>query len=556
MKKINNLSIKLKLLATILIVTLVPLMTAGYIAFQISYNAIYNETKHDLEYIAHLEGHILSRHTSDKNISPQENEGILQELAEIKKTFYEQNGMSGYGYIIDETGKMMYHPNEKTVGSDISKEAFIQTILSKKSGYVEYEWEGKMKVAAFQELPNGWIYATSTYLDELLEVVNPIKKYVFITSILGSILAIGVGAFIVSKITKPIMSVVAAMKNAESGDLTRQVPIYSEDEVGQISIMYNKMMNRLKTILISIHDASQQVAASSQQLTASADENTRASEQIATAAEEISKGSQEQVEKVASVVQSIHTISTAINDTAQNVAKVNEDSNIATQYSIEGVQNLNKVVEEMNDITKKVRNTEKVIRELGKQSASIMGIITTIRDISEQTNLLALNAAIEAARAGEQGKSFAVVAGEVRKLAEQSGKSAQDIASLITMINDEIIQATKMMEESSQAVSEGEEVVLSASESFKKIEKAVHDVSIEMRSLKKSIDEIQANSQVIVNSSDVISNLAEIAAGDTEEVAAAAEEQMATMQEINASSHMLAKMAEKLQSEVNQFKLK
>lgn len=556
MKRINNMSIKFKLLATILVVTLFPLMIAGFLAFKISYNAMYEETKHDLKYIVELENNIISHYTEDADITQEEATIIKKALGEIKKKFYESNGQEGYSYIIDAKGKMLYHPDEQMVGQDMAADQFIQDILAKKKGYIEYDWNGKTKIAAFEELPNGWIYTSSAYLDDLMSNVNPIKRSVLILSILGSLLALAVGAFIVSKITKPLMNVVKAMEVAENGDLTKQVPVYSQDEVGQISIMYNKMMDRLKTVLISIHDASQQVAASSEQLTASADENTRASEQIASAAQEISQGSQEQVDKVSNVVASIHSISESIEKTAENVKKVNQDSETANSYSVEGVENLNQVVEEMNDIVEKVRKTEIVIRELGKQSVSIMGIITTIRDISEQTNLLALNAAIEAARAGEQGKSFAVVAGEVRKLAEQSGRSAQDIAGLIMMINEEIKQASEMMEESSQAVSDGEKVVLSASESFKKIEVAVNDVSNEMNSLKDSILNIQNDTRSIVQHSDVISTLAEVAAADTEEVAAAAEEQMATMEEINSASHVLTNMAEKLQSQVNHFTLK
>ncbi len=556
MKKLGGVSIRIKLLGTILAVTLFPLMIAGFLAFKISYNAIYNETKHNLVYIVGLEKNVLSPYLADDNITPQEDESIKKELKNLKEELYESNGQAGYGYILDKDGTILYHPNPESVGKSLNDEAFAQEMIAKKKGYIEYEWEGKTKIAVFEQLPNGWIYASSIYLDEMMGMVNPIKKYVFIISIIGSIMALAVGAFIVSRITRPLLNVVAAMEKAENGDLTKQVPVYSKDEIGQISIMYNQMMNRLKSILLSIQDASQQVASSSEELTASADENTRASEQIARAAGEISRSSQEQVEKVSSVVASIHSISHSIEQTAENVNKVNEDSLIANNYSKEGVHNLHKVVEEMNDIVGKVRQTEKVIRELGKRSVSIMGIITTIRDISEQTNLLALNAAIEAARAGEQGRSFAVVADEVRKLAEQSGKSAQDIATLILTINDEIKKATAMMEESSQAVSDGEAVVMSAGESFKKIENAVNDVSNEMNSLKEAIIDIQGNARLIVGHSDVISNLAEVTAGDTEEAAAAAEEQMATMEEINAASHVLANMAETLQSEVNHFTLK
>ncbi|UII57848.1 methyl-accepting chemotaxis protein [Cytobacillus spongiae] len=551
-----NLSIKLKLLVTILIVTLLPLMTAGYFSYESSYKGVYGVTKQDLNYIVHLETEVLGEATSNMEISSEDDQNIKEALLDLKTEYFEKNEMEGYGYILDEKGVILYHPDQTVIGDNLSDQSFAQKILNEESGYIEYDWKGETKVAAFDKLPNGWSFAVSSYLDDMMKPVEPIKQEVLIISIIGSIVAMMVGGFIITQITKPIKSVVAAMEKAESGDLTVEVPVYFEDEIGQISVMYNKMMGKLKSILISIHEASEQVAASSQQLTAAAEENSKASEQISSAAEEISRGSQEQVDSVAQVVSSIHTISHSIDLTATNVKKVNEDSRIADQFAKEGVENLNKVVFEMNDITKKVSNTEHVIRELGQQSAAIMGIITIIRDISEQTNLLALNAAIEAARAGEQGKSFAVVAGEVRKLAEQSGKSANEIAELIVTINDEIKQATVMMEESSKAVSEGETVVQEASGSFVKIKDAVLDVHLEMEVLAEAIVDIKENASVIVGNADSISRLAEVAAGDTEEVAAAAEEQNASMQEINSSSHMLAQMAEYLQSQVSHFKVK
>lgn len=553
MSGIKNLSIKIKLLVTILILTLVPLMTAGFLNYQSSYQGIYNVTKQDLSYIIHLKSQQLSKYTADGEITAEEDKNIKQLLQDLRESYYEKHGADGYGYIVDEKGMTRYHPN--AVGTDLSSYEFMQDILSKDTGYIEYDWEGRMKVASFEKLPNGWSFAVSSYLEDMMKPVEPIKKRMFVISLIGSLIAIIVGAFIISQITKPIKSVVSAMKKAEEGDLTVQVPIYSHDEVGQISVMYNSMMGTLKEILEKVQEASEQVASSSEQLTASANENTRASEQIATAAEEISRGSQDQVGRVNEVVLSIHDISDSITNTASNVLKVREDAKTANHYAKDGAENLNSVINEMNDIAQKVMKTESVIRKLGSQSESIIGIITTITNISEQTNLLALNAAIEAARAGEQGKSFAVVAGEVRKLAEQSRSAADEIADLITTINGEIKEAITMMEDSTKAVSEGEKVVKVAGQSFSKIESSVDDVSSEMESLSNAIETIKTSAAVIVSHSDEISKLAEIASGDTGEVAAASEEQMATMEEINSASHILAEMADQLQGQVNRFKL-
>ena len=554
MKSIKDVSIKIKLLVTILIVTLIPLMVAGYLNYQSSYKGIYDVTKKDLNYITQLKRDQLAELTKDRQIIAEEDRVIKKLIKDVNEQYYKENGMDGYGYIIDQNGTLIYHPND--AGKNIYEYEFVKRMIAKRNGYIEYDWENRKKVASFQELPNGWIFAVSSYLEDMMKPVEPIKKRMFIISLLGSVLAIIVGIFIILQITKPIKSVVDGMKKAENGDLTVEVPIYSKDEIGQISIMYNRMMNTLKGILAKVHEASEQVASSSEQLTASANENTKASEQIATSAEEISRGSQNQVERVSEVSHSIHDISSSIDRVVGHVEKVKNDSNSANRYAKEGVKNLHSVISEMDDISHKVKKTETVIRQLGDQSESIMGIITTITDISEQTNLLALNAAIEAARAGEQGKSFAVVAEEVRKLAEQTRNSADEITHLIMTIRDEIKEAIVMMEESSTAVKEGEQVVQVTGQSFSKIETSVDDVTDELESLSEAIHSVNNNVSTIVSHSNEISKLAEVAASDTEEVAAASEEQMATMEEINSSSHILAEMADQLQSQVNRFKVK
>ncbi|OEH94568.1 hypothetical protein BFG57_07475 [Bacillus solimangrovi] len=551
----KDISIKVKLLITILILTLVPLMTSGYLSHQMTESGIYKLSKQDLNYIVSLKADQLSHYNQDKDLTNEEQQKIKEHLDDMVEQYYKPQGSSGYGYIVDSQGTMLFHPNPELIGSSLADYEFMKTMMVEKTGYIEYEWEGKMKVAAYKGLANGNIFAASTYLEEMMLPAQAIKNEIFLISIIGSLLALFVGVFIINQITKPINSVVSAMKKAEDGDLTVEVPIYSNDEVGKISVMYNSMIQRLKGILYEIHEASHQVAASSEELTASANENTRASEQIAMAAEEISRSSRDQVERVSAVVHSIHDISDSISLTTKNVNKVKIDSETASKYAQQGSVSLKEVVGEMSEITEKVKKTETVIRQLGSQSKSIMGIITTISDISEQTNLLALNAAIEAARAGEQGKSFAVVAEEVRRLAEQSRISALEITELITTIHGEIHEATEMMEQSSKAVSDGGTVVSSAGESFARIESSICNVNEEMESLDNSIKRINNDAVSIVENSDEISNLAEVSSGDTEEVAAASEEQMATMEEINSASQVLANMADQLQEQVNQFKV-
>lgn len=550
----KGLSIKIKLLLTILAVTLAPLMVAGYFSYQSSYEGIYELTKKDLNYIVGLEQKLIDLEL--KNTTGSEQMDRIQEhVNNIDEEYFKSSEMDGYGFITTEEGVIVLHPDETLVGTSLADYSFMQEIINTKNGYIEYEFRGKEKVAAFKQLSNGNIFAVSNYLHDMMKPVEPIKRETFLISLFGSLVALMVGVFIVTQIIKPMKSVMFAMRKASEGDLTSEVPVKSGDEIGQMSEMFNKMIVKLKDILSNIQDASQQVAASSQELTASANESSKASEQTALAADDISRGSRKQVEQVADVVTSIHSISNAITHTANRVTIVKKDSDLANEHAITGAENIDEVIKEMNNITRKVRETEQVIFTLGDQSKSILGIITTITNISEQTNLLALNAAIEAARAGENGQSFAVVAGEVRKLAVQSRVAAEEITNLIHTINEEINNATVLMQESSKEVEQGEVVAKEAGKSFTDIKLSVNNVHQEMDELKGEIDEINEHSKQIVSYADEISKLAEQAAGDTEGVAAAAEEQLATMEEINAASQTLSEMADQLEEEITQFKV-
>ncbi|MCI1693757.1 methyl-accepting chemotaxis protein [Aneurinibacillus aneurinilyticus] len=554
-QKINNMSIKLKLTATILLITLIPLMASGFLSYHSAYDSVYDMTVQDLKYMTKVKAEEIAAYTKDGHVDAAMSEKIKALVDDVETSYYKANGLSGYAYIIDDQGKVLYHPDPQMIGTSLANESFAQEILKEKTGYITYPWKGEEKVASFSQLPNGWELVIGSYLKDMMKPLLFIRNQMFVISLVSSLLAIVIGYVIVHMLTKPMKELVQAMEKAEAGDVTVQVTPGSKDEVGQLTHMFNEMIREFRNMLRQVHEVSEQVAASSEQLTASANESTRASEQISEASQEIASGSEGQMESVRATTEALHEMSGNIQSIADKIQAVKHDSSTVVKYAHTGESSLKKVIWEMNDISEKVSNTEVQIRELGNRSEAIKGIIGTIHEISEQTNLLALNAAIEAARAGEQGKSFAVVAQEIRKLAEQSGKSAREIAMLISDIHAKIGTAVTSMGESSKAVSEGRSVVEEAGQSFSSILKAIADLNKQIELVTASSKTISEGTEHIVRQGDEISRLASIAAADTQEVAAASEEQTATMEEINAASEMLAKMAEELQAHVSRFKI-
>ncbi|RXT09141.1 methyl-accepting chemotaxis protein [Ammoniphilus sp. CFH 90114] len=540
-----------KLISTVLIITLIPVLAVGYLTYVNAYQAVYQLTVEDLKYMTHIKaqeinGSLVTSSSLDK---------VEPIVHEVQERYYQPQGMKGYAYLVDAEGKILIHPDPQTRGQNLSQEKFMQQILKEKVGYVEYDWQGETKVAAFQSLSNGHTIVIGSYLKDLMTPVTKIKRNLQIISVLGAVLALAVGFVVVQQIVRPMSQLVQAMKKAEEGDLTVQVKPKCKDEIGALSEMFNRMMGHFRTMLREVHEVSEQVAASSEELTASAHESAKATEQIAVASQEIARGSESQVDSVQSTIGKINSMNHKVKRITENVLKVNRDSEVATQHAHVGEANLKQVVEQMVSISEKVKRTEQVIRELGEQSSVISGIVNTIHEISQQTNLLSLNAAIEAARAGEHGRGFAVVAQEVRKLAEQSKVSAEEISSLLSHINYEIIQAVGSMGESSLAVGKGKEVVEEATRSFGQIIHAIDDVKLQIEEVTHHAEDIAMGSEDVVTAGELIAQLAEVASADTEEMAAASEQQTATMQEINTASDMLAQMAQQLQEQVNRFKI-
>jgi methyl-accepting chemotaxis protein len=289
--------------------------------------------------------------------------------------------------------------------------------------------------------------------------------------------------FIARSMTNPIKLSIDFAKGISSGDLTRTLDIRQKDEVGELAGALNQMASDLRQMIRKIADTLQTLTSSStglsdiaeQMNTGAADQSGRA-HQVATASEQMSQ---------------------TVVDAARNASAIADSVTETTRIAKEGEEIVTRSVEEVQQIATTVGESAVLLKSLGDRSKQISAIINVIDDIADQTNLLALNAAIEAARAGEQGRGFAVVADEVRKLAERTAKSTSEIAHMIKNIQDEVDHAILTMEDATGKVDIGAQLTSLAGSAFSSIAGRVDDLNSKVQQIASATEEMASTSEEI-----------------------------------------------------------
>ena len=356
------------------------------------------------------------------------------------------------------------------------------------------------------------------------------------------------------EITKPLEHMMLLCQRLRDGDY-RITPrtVNRGDEFGQMADVLAAMRDALNKLMHHVGSSTEQIASSSEELTASSMQSAQAATQVAQSVVDAANAVEEQQGATDSSTKSIEKISSSVERIRTEADKVAKDSADASQQAAAGNTEVDKSVQQIQDVEHTVIASADLVEKLGERSKEIGTIVDTIAGIAGQTNLLALNAAIEAARAGEAGRGFAVVAEEVRKLAEQSQTAAQQIAELIGGIQKDTAGAVDSMHQGRSAVAAGAQSVEGLREVFARIHDLVNGVSNQVEVMTKAIDVVTGDTENVTQNVMTIDGHGKKVAEEMQSVSAATEEQSASAEEIATASDAIAKLAQEMQLSLRKF---
>lgn len=382
-----------------------------------------------------------------------------------------------------------------------------------------------------------------------------ITKMLIGATLLAILLGLAISLVISRLISKPVLMVSQTMRQLANGDFSvAELKVKNRDEIKDLVTSMNQMVRDLRSILSKVSESSEYIAASTEQLLASSEQSTAAAGQVAEISQKNATGAEQQLHSF----EQAHTRIAEISDEVDQISESSEDmlkaALNAANNTQKGAELIQHVVKQMQDIHSSTEDTTQMIRSLEEHAQSISAITSLITGIAEQTNLLALNASIEAARAGEHGKGFAVVAEEVRKLAEESRRSADQVIEMVRLIQEGTDQAVGSMDRGNQLVTDGLFQSNQTKYAFTEIQSSMDHVSKRVNEVSASVEEIKQSSHQVAVQIDQVRQISEEGLQLSQESSAASEEQLATTEEMTTSVQNLASLAEEMQQQISRFK--
>ncbi len=474
---------------------------------------------------------------------------------------------TGYAYLVNKDYDYLVHPtfdkstNLRTYNNG-QFSSTVDEIEAKSLGLEDVNFGGADRIMTYSKLHDGKVIMLSIPKAEVFRELNwtslIIIGVIFISAILSTIVALILG----KKISGPIVLATEILNSTATLDLTDieetkkiKVILNRNDEMGSIFRATAKLREEMRRVIRDIDETTDNIVANTNSLTVATQETSQSINEVARTVEELARAAMEQAEDAEKGSVKLEKLADEIKIAVENGEVVVNSSLQVQRISEEGSKAMNDMVEKFNITNSSTNIVSKNVNSLLEKSNLIGTILNTIMSISEQTNLLALNAAIEAARAGEAGRGFSVVAEEIRKLSDQTGRATRDIEDILNSIQSEVEATKENMDISEKTISDANRTLEQSMKAFEEIISSIITSIEATENLGRGLDAVDSDKEEVILAIHSISSITEEAAASTEELSASMEEQAATMETISNNTDNLAQTIEKLNELVNRFKL-
>lgn len=471
----------------------------------------------------------------------------------------------GWATLYDGTGTYLAGPDsaknnqhsEQATGAGEEGDGLGAKLTKEESGMVSYHENGDTYRVYHQKIPGaGWVIALTVPESKLFSKVQSLLLWVTVFSIIGTILAAAAVLLYSRMITGNLGKVNSLAKSLSQGNFTSHVTINGQDEFADMAGHLNRMTGHIRSLLENISETAHQAALASEELRTSSEDCTRVTENAVNSIQQVAAGSDSQMVSTQEAARAMEEMARGVQRIVDHSVAASKTTTELSAQAQHGEQQMKQAARFLQELERNASSLVKLIEGLNRHSGEIGNIAVLIAEISNQTNLLALNASIEAARAGEHGKGFAVVAQEVKKLAERSSEATVSISSLVKTIQQGNTDASGAMDDNRKQVGTGAALAAEAGRIFEEILGGLADITEQSHEISASSQELMAGAEQINSTVDQLAFIATETAGHAQTVAAASEEQLASMEQVAASSAGLSKLADGLQTQVSQFKVK